>query len=111
MNTPSARDTEFSATLEPKGWRFAVSAAMPILQAAGLARFILPSSCRNGTCRTCMCRLTAGKIRYEIEWPGLSAEEKAEGWILPCIAYAESDLVIHAPAASLKPTEPPCPDS
>jgi ferredoxin len=54
----------------------------------------LPSSCRNGTCRTCMCRLLEGRIRYEIEWPGLSVDEKREGYILPCIAYPESDLVL-----------------
>jgi ferredoxin len=34
--------------------------------------------------------------RHTIEWPGLSAEEKAEGWILPCVAVAESALVIDA---------------
>jgi len=41
-----------------------------------------------------MCRLLSGTIAYRIEWPGLSAEEKAEGWILPCVAYAQSDLVL-----------------
>ena len=35
-------------------------------------------SCRNGTCRTCLCRLDSGQIAYEIEWPGLTREEKAE---------------------------------
>ena len=29
-------------------------------------------------------------------WPGLSAEEKAEGCILPCVAYPASDLVLAA---------------
>ncbi|MFP5392026.1 MAG: (2Fe-2S)-binding protein, partial [Gammaproteobacteria bacterium] len=32
-------------------------------------------------------------------WPGLSREEKQEGWILPCVALARSDLVLAAPAA------------
>ena len=35
-----------------------------------------------------------GRVRYRIDWPGLSAEEKADGLILPCVAVAESDLVI-----------------
>jgi hypothetical protein len=27
-------------------------------------------------------------------WPGLSAEEKADGLFLPCVAYPASDLVM-----------------
>jgi len=56
----------------------------------------LLSSCRAGTCRACMRRLRSGQIEYLIEWPGLSAEEKAEGWFLPCVARPCSDLVIEA---------------
>ena len=35
----------------------------------------------------------------QVEWPGLLAEEKAEGWVLPCVAEALGDVVIDAPAA------------
>ena len=59
----------------------------------------LPASCRNGTCRTCMCRATAATVIYRIEWPGLLAEEKLAGWILPCVAYPTADLVIEQPRA------------
>ena len=51
-----------------------------------------PSSCRNGTCRTCIGQLTSGDVRYDMEWPGLSTEEKAEGYVLPCVAYPCSDV-------------------
>ena len=51
-----------------------------------------PSSCRNGTCRTCIGMLAEGQVRYESVWPGLSPEEKEEGWVLPCCAYPVSDL-------------------
>lgn len=54
-----------------------------------------PSSCRNGTCRTCLGRLKSGEVRYEIEWPGLSSEEKEDGYVLPCVAYPCSDVVLH----------------
>ena len=54
----------------------------------------MQSSCRNGVCRTCICRLQSGRVTYRMEWPGLSAEEKAEGWFLPCVAYPASDLLI-----------------
>jgi ferredoxin len=67
-----------------------------ILQAALLNQIRLPSSCRNGTCRTCMCKLVGGSVSYQIEWPGVTREEQLEGWILPCVAVAESDLVLEA---------------
>eukprot|EP01031_Cornospumella_fuschlensis_P047705 gene47705-58443_t len=34
---------------------------------------------------------TKGRIEHRIPWPGLSAEEKAEGLILPCVAEPRSD--------------------
>lgn len=53
-----------------------------------------PVSCRNGTCRTCLARVLQGQVRYDIPWPGLSAEEKAEGYCLPCVARPLGDVVI-----------------
>jgi ferredoxin len=69
--------------------------------AAASAGIVLPSSCRNGTCRTCICQVRSGTARHLIEWPGLSAEEKREGYILACVAVATSDLVLHSAAAKL----------
>ena len=84
----------FSVRLEPQGLHYDAPANLPILQSAREAGLVMPSSCRNGTCRACICRLVSGKVRYAIEWPGVSAEEKAEGFILPCVAIPESALVI-----------------
>jgi ferredoxin len=78
---------------------FAASDRRSLLLAAQDAGLRLPSSCRNGSCRACMCRLLQGQVSYLVEWPGLLAEEKAEGWILPCVALAESHLVIDHPLA------------
>jgi len=93
-----------AVTLRPSGWRFACAADDSVLGAAARAAIRLPSSCRNGTCRACMCRLQAGEVTHAVAWPGLSPEEKAEGWILPCVARPCSDLVIDSPhAAPLAP--------
>ena len=46
-----------------------------------------------------MQRLLQGQVAWTVDWPGLLAEEKREGWILPCVACARSDLVLQAPAA------------
>ncbi|MGJ3700893.1 MULTISPECIES: 2Fe-2S iron-sulfur cluster-binding protein [Variovorax] len=85
--------------LEPSGLGFEAEAGTTLLKSAEAAGIEMPSSCRNGTCRTCICQLVSGAIRHVIEWPGLSAEEKAEGWILPCVAEAQGDLTIDAPQA------------
>ena len=70
-----------------------------VLQALETAGLDLPNSCRNGTCRTCLCRLTEGTVRYLVEWPGLSIEEKREDYLLPCVAVATADIVVNAPLA------------
>lgn len=95
MSEPS-----FTVRVTPAGWMFDAPPDATLLDAAARAGMRLPSSCRNGTCRTCMCRMTSGRVRYRIEWPGLLPEEKAQGFILPCVAHAESDLVIEAPLAA-----------
>lgn len=77
-----------------------VAPGQSLLEAALAAGIRLPRSCRNGSCRACRCRLLAGAVSYRIEWPGLLAEEKAEGWILPCVALAQTDVVIDAPLAT-----------
>lgn len=90
--------------IEPAGWQLPVPPGASLLEAAQQAGIHLPRSCRNGTCRACLCRLQvgqAGQVRWRIDWPGLSADEKREGWILPCVAEAVpgQTLVIAQPAA------------
>lgn len=87
-------------TVLPGGWQFSAATGHTLLRAALDAGLRLPSSCRNGTCRACLSRLVSGQLHYLIDWPGLLAEEKAEGWILPCVACADTDLVIDAPGAT-----------
>ncbi|HEX7640520.1 MAG TPA: 2Fe-2S iron-sulfur cluster-binding protein [Burkholderiaceae bacterium] len=94
-NAPDiAADPAFTVTWLPAGERFEAGAGETLLKAALRAGVALRSSCRNGTCRACMCRLAGGRIAWEIDWPGLSAEEKREGFVLPCVARACSDLVL-----------------
>ena len=89
----------FEVRLEPAGLRFAAPAGQPLMRSAAQAGIEMAASCRNGTCRSCIGLLSEGRVSYRIEWPGLLAEEKAEGWILPCVAHPEADLVLHVQAA------------
>ncbi|SDM57907.1 Ferredoxin [Oryzisolibacter propanilivorax] len=72
--------------------------AQPLLHSLEQGGIDWPSSCRNGTCRTCIGVLEHGRVRYDIDWPGLSPEERAAGCVLPCVAYPESDLTLAAAA-------------
>jgi ferredoxin len=87
----------FVARIASGGPQFEAPADTPLLISAEAAGLALASSCRNGTCRTCICSLDSGSVSYRIEWPGLSREEQAEGWILPCVAYPQSDVSLRLP--------------
>ncbi|MDZ7863222.1 2Fe-2S iron-sulfur cluster-binding protein [Acidovorax sp.] len=88
----------FTARIEPDGAQCDAWPEQPLLVSIEQGGIDWPSSCRNGTCRTCIGQLMEGRVRYDIEWPGLSPEEKAEGCVLPCVAYPESDVVLQGSA-------------
>jgi ferredoxin len=87
-------DAIFQVTLLPHDLRFAACADESLLKAGLRAMAPMRSSCRNGSCRTCLCRMESGAIAYDIEWPGLTREEKADGLVLPCVARPLSDVVL-----------------
>ena len=89
----------FIARVIPQGQQFDAWPQQSLLTSLEHSGIDWPSSCRNGTCRTCIGHLAQGQVRYEIEWPGLSAEEKAEGYFLPCVAFPCSDLTMSADPA------------
>jgi ferredoxin len=83
--------TDFIATTED-GQQVDASDDNTLLDALEMGGVNWLSSCRNGSCRTCIGQLLEGTVRYEVEWPGLSAEEKAEGYVLPCVAKPCSNV-------------------
>ncbi len=84
----------FQATIAATGVRFPAPADRPLLQAAREAGLDLRSSCRNGACRACMCRLLQGSVRHRVDWPSLSPDERADGYVLLCVAQPTSDVVL-----------------
>jgi len=84
----------FNGQTQPDGQPFDAWAHQPLLVSIEQGGLDWPSSCRNGTCRTCYSRLESGQVRYEIDWPGLSDEEKADGYILPCVAHPCGDVTL-----------------
>jgi ferredoxin len=82
------------ALLQPSGRAFAAAGEHTLLESAAAAGIELASSCRNGTCRACLRPLLSGEVRYRIDWPGLLPEERTGGWVLPCVAVPQSDVVL-----------------
>lgn len=102
MSSPSpspATAPSLQVVVLPAQLQFPTDGQASVMESGLQGGVELPSSCRNGTCRACMCRLLSGSVRYRVEWPGLSADEKAEGWCLPCVALAQTDLCIEQPFA------------
>jgi ferredoxin len=94
MSNPISPPPGFSVRIMGTQDLLTATPDQPLLLSALVAGHALPGSCRNGVCRTCICRLHSGSVTYRMQWPGLSAEEKAEGLFLPCVAYPVSDLVM-----------------
>ena len=87
----------FTLQIQPLGVTLTLANGQSLLEAALGAGLVLRSACRNGTCRECMARVLEGRVHHRIDWPGLSAEERSEGWVLPCVAVADSDVVLLQP--------------
>jgi ferredoxin len=85
-------------TIEPAHLSCKVEEGQSLLEAALAAGINMPRSCRNGTCRACLCHIKAGQVRYRVAWPGLSPDEKDEGCVLPCVALPVGDVVLSAPS-------------
>jgi ferredoxin len=87
----------FTLQVQPLGVTLTLAHGQSLLEAALGAGLVLRSACRNGTCRECMARVLEGRVHHRIDWPGLSADERSEGWVLPCVAVADSDVVLLQP--------------
>ncbi|MEN9888620.1 MAG: hypothetical protein RL559_657 [Pseudomonadota bacterium] len=83
--------------IEPEGASFDAWKQLSLLDSIEQGGLRWPSSCRSGSCRTCLSTLLTGEVRYEMAWPGISPEEKAEGCVLPCVAFPVTNVVLKDP--------------
>ena len=86
--------------IEPDGQTFDAWKHQSLLDSIEQGGLQWPSSCRAGSCRTCLTTLLSGEVRYEMAWPGLTPEEKAEGCVLPCVALPVTDVVLQDPLSA-----------
>lgn len=64
-----------------------------ILETALDAGIDLPYSCQSGLCTACRGKALSGKVKLDEE-DGLSASERAEGYVLTCVGHPLTDDVV-----------------
>lgn len=55
----------------------------------------IPYGCRQGQCGTCVTRVLSGAVQMDAE-AGLTAEQKNDGYVLPCVSRAKGTVVLEA---------------
>ena len=88
-----AQDRVHSVQFRRSGRLLQVHERETLLGAALRAGLAMPSSCQMGGCGTCRVRTAEGEVDHP-EPNTLTAEERDEGWVLPCIACPRSAIII-----------------
>jgi ferredoxin-NADP reductase len=95
---PAAPDDHDAAryrlTFAASGRVVEATAAQTLLEAAECEGVSIASSCRAGVCQACRTRLVDGDA--DCRSSVLDPEDRAAGFILPCVTYASGDCVIEA---------------
>lgn len=84
-------------TVLPSARRFSAQPDETVLAAAIRQGVGLPYSCRDGSCGTCKTKLVSGDVNLaSFSESALSQSEQEDGYILPCCATANSDVVLES---------------
>jgi len=81
-------------TLHQTGVTVPIGHNQSLLEAAEGAGAPIPNSCRAGVCLTCRTRLLDGNVSCDSE--SLDEEDRASGYVLPCVSWAKGNCVLDA---------------
>jgi ferredoxin-NADP reductase len=65
-----------------------------LLEIAEAEGIVIPSSCRSGVCQACRTRVADGDV--DCQSSVLDPDDRAQGFILPCVSWPQSDVVLEA---------------
>jgi ferredoxin-NADP reductase len=94
VETDGPRVASFQLRLVESGTTISASDQDTLLDACEAAGIDLPSACRAGVCGTCRARLIDGRVRCDSDF--LDEADTADGYILPCVSWPESDCAMEA---------------
>lgn len=78
-------------TFQGTGKSATIKETSTILEAARTAGVVLPSSCREGICGTCLIKKISGDVIMQHKG-GIAQSEIEEGYILACCSFPQSDV-------------------
>ncbi len=94
-DAPSTRaDGNFEIRFATSGRTLRTPGSQTLLEAAETEGISIAFSCRSGVCQACRTRLADGDV--DCRSAVLDAEDRAAGFILPCVSWAQSDCVLEA---------------
>jgi ring-1,2-phenylacetyl-CoA epoxidase subunit PaaE len=87
------RAREVTIRYDGREYKVMVPPGKAILETALDAGIDLPYSCQSGLCTACRGKALSGKVKLDEE-EGLSASERAEGYVLTCVGHPLTDDVV-----------------
>lgn len=85
---------EFTVTFATTGRTSRAPGSQTLLEAAEAEGIEMAFSCRSGVCQMCRTRVSDGDV--DCRSTVLDPDDRAAGYILPCVSWAQSDCVLEA---------------
>ncbi|HEX6975983.1 MAG TPA: iron-sulfur cluster-binding domain-containing protein, partial [Vicinamibacterales bacterium] len=93
--TPAqGRASSVRVTFSSSGRTASASSSQTLLETAESEGVAIVSSCRSGVCQSCRTRLTSGDADCRSDM--LDPDDRAAGFILPCVTFPHGDCVLDA---------------
>jgi ferredoxin len=86
--------TAHAVTFAVTGRQVTANPSVTLLEAAEANGIAISSSCRSGVCQSCRTRVLDGDADCRSDV--LDPDDRAAGFILPCVSYATRDCVLEA---------------
>ncbi|MNN75229.1 NADH oxidoreductase hcr [compost metagenome] len=88
---PNTEDHQ--VTFSRSGHSVRVAAGETLHAAAGRVGLHIPKACGMGLCGTCRVLKLSGEVTM-VHNGGISDEELAEGYVLPCCSFPQGDVIL-----------------